>query len=93
MSKDVAIFDRRYMITENGARCVMVKEIEGDVYKLVTENDDETFSAWFANIDGKLPDKGSFINIKKFKFTAVPKNNKFPVKLNITEWEYYSKNA
>ena len=93
MSEDVAIFDRRYMITENGATCVMVKEIENGTYKLITANDDETFSAWFANVDGEKPEKGSFINIKKFIFTATPKDNKFPVKLNITEWEYYSKNA
>ena len=93
MSEDVAIFDRRHMINENGATCVHVKEVDGDVYKLVTDNEDETLSAWFANIDGEVPEKGSFINIKKFKFTAVPKGNKFPVKLIVTKWEYYSKNA
>ena len=33
------------MINENGATCVHVKEIDGDVYKLVTDNEDETLSA------------------------------------------------
>lgn len=93
MSEDVAIFDRRHMINENGATCVMVKEIDGDVYKLLTNNDDETLSAWFSRFDGKTPEKGSFINIKKFKLTAIPDGKKFPVKLIITEWDYYSKNA
>ena len=80
------------MINQDGARCVHVKEIDGDVFKLITD-DDGVLSAWFANIDGELPEKGTFINIKKFKFTAVPKGNKFPVKLIVTKWDYYSKNA
>lgn len=84
------------MINENGATCVHVKDIDGGIYKLVTFNDDETFSAWFANFEcltPQNPEKDSFINIKKFRFTAVPKASKFPVKLVITDWEYYTTKA
>lgn len=80
------------MINQDGARCVHVKEIDGDVFKLITD-DDGVLSAWFARFDGNFPEKGSFININKFKFTAIPDGKKFPVKLIITEWDYYLKNA
>lgn len=79
------------MINQDGAKCVHVREIEGDVFKLVTDNGNETFSAWFANIDGELPELDSFIDIENFQFTAVPKNGKFPVKLTVTKWSYYFK--
>jgi hypothetical protein len=79
------------MINENGAKCAQIKGIENEVFKLVTDNEDGTLSAWFATFEGIVPEKDEFININKFRFTAVPKASKFPVKLTIIEWEYYLK--
>lgn len=79
------------MINQNGATCVHVRDIDGKDFKLITDNENENFSVWFANIEGETPDKDSFINIEEFEFKAVPKNGKFPVKLTITKWSYYYK--
>lgn len=79
------------MINQNGAKCVHVRSVDGDSFKLVTDNGNESFSAWFATIDGELPDIDSFIDIEEFEFTAIPKNGKFPVRLTVRKWSYYFK--
>lgn len=80
------------MITEKGA-VGMVKGVKKSsdgtfLVRCTTVGDDNVTSAWFLTFNENPPEEDKFIQITNFKFTAVPKDKRFPTKLEITGWDY-----